>query len=120
MRDLLGAEAEGRGIVVAGLHCELRPIDGASVETRRSAGLEAAAAQAERFECFAQQDRGGFAAASRGILLLAAVDQAVEKCSGGDDDGLRADGAAVAQLDAAAGCQLSVDTVVSSPSSDLS
>jgi hypothetical protein len=34
-------------------------------------------------------------------LLLAAMDQPVQKCSGGDDDGPRANGAAVAQLDAA-------------------
>ena len=51
-------------------------------------------------ERFAQENGGRFAAASGGILLLAAVDQAVEKGAGGDDDGLGADGAAVAELDA--------------------
>ena len=35
-----------------------------------------------------------------GILLLAAVDQAVEKSSCSDDYGWRADGAAVAEFDA--------------------
>src|SRR5882724_1294621 len=44
MGDALGAEAKGRGIGVARLHGELRPVDGASVETRRSAGLQAATA----------------------------------------------------------------------------
>ena len=81
---------------------KLRPVDGASVEPRRSARLQAAAAQAKLLQRFAQQNGVGLAAASGGILLLAAVDQPVEKCSGGDDDGLRADGAAVAELDAAA------------------
>ena len=106
VRDLLGAEAERRRVVVAGLHRELRPVDGASVEARWRASLEAAAAQAERLERFAEQDGGGFAAASGGILLLAAVDESVEKRAGGDDDGLCADGAAVAELDASS--QLSV------------
>ena len=100
MRDALGAEAEGRGIDVAGLLCEARPVDGASVEARRSAGLEAAAAQAEILQRLAEQDGGGLAGASGGILLLAAVDEAVEKGSGGDDDGVGADGAAVAEVDA--------------------
>ena len=100
MRDALGAEAEGRGIGVAGLRCEARPVDGAAIEARRRAGLEAASAQAEILQSFAEQDGVGLAGASGRILLLAAVDEAVEKSSGGDDDGVRADGAAVAELDA--------------------
>ena len=89
MRDPPGAKAERRGIVVTGLHLKLRPVDGAAVEARRRAGLEAATAQAELLERFAQKHGGRFAAASGGILLLAAVDQAVEKRAGRDDDGLR-------------------------------
>src|SRR5207253_3041263 len=69
-------------------------------EARRRAGLEAAATQAEQLERFAQQLRRRLTGASRGISLLAAVNEAVEKRSGGDDDCLRADGAAIAQLDA--------------------
>ena len=49
---------------------------------------------------FAEQDGGWFAGASGRVLLLAAVDQAVEESAGGDDDGLGADGAAVAKADA--------------------
>ena len=56
MRDALGAETERCGIVVAGLHGEARPVDGASVEAGRSAGLEAASAQAEILQRFAEQD----------------------------------------------------------------
>ena len=104
MSDALGAEAEGRGIDVAGLKLELRPVDGAAVEARRRAGLQAAAAKAELLQRFAEQDGGGFAGASGGILLLAAVDESVEESAGGDDDGVGADGAAVAKADAAADC----------------
>ncbi len=50
MSDAAGAETEGRGIGIAGLHFEAGPVDGAAVEARRSAGLEAAAAQAELLE----------------------------------------------------------------------
>ena len=89
VRDALGAEAERGGIGVAGLHLKARPVDGAAVEARRRAGLEAASAQAELLQGFAEQDGGGFAGASGGILLLAAVDQAVEEGAGRDDDGLR-------------------------------
>src|SRR5208283_4004026 len=101
MRDRPGAEAEGRGVVITGLHGELRPVDGAAVEPRWSARLEAAATQAQRLERFSQQYGRGFAAASGRILLLAAVDDPVEKRSRGDDHGLRAHGASIAQLDAA-------------------
>src|ERR1035437_9869991 len=105
VRHAPGAEAEGRGVVVAGLYFKFRPVDTAPVETRRSAGLQAAAAQAERLQRFAQQYRIGLAAAPRGILLLAAVDEPVQKCSGSDDDGLRGDGASIAQLYAKNSCQ---------------
>ena len=103
--DAAGAEAERRGIGVAGLRLKARQVDGAAIEARRRAGLEAAVAEAERLEVFAEQHGGGFAAASGGIGLLAAVDEAVEERSGGDDDGAGANRASVAQaqaLDAAA------------------
>ena len=54
MRYPLGAEAEWSGIFVTWLEREARPVNGASVEARRSAGLEAAAAQAELLESFAE------------------------------------------------------------------
>ena len=69
LRDLLCAEAEGRGIGVAGLKLESRPVDGAAIEARRRAGLEAASAKSESFERFAEQMRGRFAAASCGIVF---------------------------------------------------
>ena len=57
-------------------------------------------AQAEPLQGFAQQDRRRLAAASGGILLLTAVNQPVQERAGGDDDGLRAHGAAVSELHA--------------------
>src|SRR5207253_6281542 len=108
LRDLFGAKAEGRGVGVAGLGLEARPINGASIEARRSAGLEAAATQAEQLERFAQQLRRRLAGAPGGIRLLAAVNEAVEKSSRGDDDCLRAHGAAIAQLDAASDALLAI------------
>ena len=88
MRHALGAEAEGSGVGIARLHREARPVDGASVKARRRSGLQPAAAQAELLQSLAEQNCVGFAGASGGILLLAAVDQSVEKSAGGDDDGL--------------------------------
>src|SRR6266849_1817893 len=96
-----GAETEWCGIGIARLFLKTRPVDGASVETRGSAGLEAATAQAKLLQSFAKKHGGRLAGASGGILLLAAVDQAVEERTGGDDDGASTDGAAVAQADAA-------------------
>ena len=98
--DLFGAEAEGRGIGVAGLLFEGVPADGAAVEAGRGAGLEAAGAQAEGAQRFAEEDGGGLAAAAGGIALFAAVDEAVEEGAGGDDGGAGEEVAAVAELEA--------------------
>ena len=114
--DLLGAEAEGSGIGVAGLLFEGIPADGAAVEAGRRAGLEAAGAQAEGAQCFAEQDAGGLAAAAGGIALFAAVDEAVEEGAGGDDGGAGKEVAAVAELeaeDAATGADGREDTIPS-------
>src|SRR5258708_2082483 len=55
LRDLFCAEAERRGIGIAGLGFESRPVDGAAVETRRRARLQAAAAQTQQLERLAQK-----------------------------------------------------------------
>ncbi len=68
LRDPAGAEAERRGVGVARLRGETRPVDGAAIQTRRRAGLEAAAAQAQRLQKFAQQHGSRLAAASGGIM----------------------------------------------------
>src|SRR5437667_10349546 len=77
MSDALGAKAERRGIGIAGLKLEAGPVDGAAIETGRSASLKPAAAQAELLQGFAQEDRSRFTRTSRRILLVTAVDQTV-------------------------------------------
>src|SRR5882762_9667895 len=88
----LGAEAERRGIGIARLLSEAGPVDGASVQARRGASLKPATAQAEIFQCFSQKHRVRFARAPGRILLLATVNQAVEKSTSRNDHGLRAYG----------------------------
>src|SRR6476469_7785360 len=100
MRDPPGTKAERGGIVVTGLHLKLRPVDGAAIEARRRSRLEPATAQPKLLERFAQKHGGRFTGASGGILLLATVDQAIEKRAGRDDDRGGADGAPVAKADA--------------------
>ena len=100
LRNGVRAEAEGRGHGIAGLHFELRKVNGAAVEARRRSGLQAAHFKAHAAQRFAQHHGRWFTRASGGILLLAAVDEAVEKGSGGDHHGSGFDGAAVAQQDA--------------------
>src|SRR6185437_5747823 len=101
MRDALGTETERRRVGISGLNRKPRPVNRSAIEARRSACLHAASAQAELLERFAQQDRIRLARTARRILLLAAMDESIEKCSGGDDDGRSSHGASVAQLDAA-------------------
>ena len=100
MRDPPGTKAERGGIVVTGLHLKLRPVDGAAIEARRRARLEPATPQSKLLEGISQKHGGGFAGASRGILLFAAMDQAVQKRAGRDDDSGGADAASVAEADA--------------------
>ena len=100
--DLLRAEAERSQIFVSGLLLELAPVDGAAVEARGCSGLEAATAQAKLLERFAEEDGGWFSVTTGGIGLLVAMDESVEECTCRDDDGMGADGAAVAKADAGA------------------
>ena len=66
----------------------------------RRAGFQSAGPKAEGAEGFAEQDRGGLAAAAGGVALFAAVDEAVEEGSGGDDGGAGEEIAAVAEFEA--------------------
>jgi transcriptional antiterminator Rof (Rho-off) len=100
MRHALGPEAEGRRVGVARLQREARPVDRASIKPRRRSRLQTAAAQAELLQRLAEQNCVRFPGTSGRILLLAAVDQSVEKSAGGDDYSLRADRAAIAQPNA--------------------
>src|ERR1017187_4393344 len=100
VHHLLCPEAERRGVRIAGLLFECLPANGAAVEARRCAGLEAASPKSEGPQRFAEQDRGRFAAAAGWIALLAAMNEAVQKRAGCDDGGACQQSAAIAQLEA--------------------
>src|SRR5580704_1331251 len=101
MGDALGAEAEWRGIGIAGLNLEARPVDGASIEARGRTSLEAAAAQAKILEGFAEEDGIWLTRAASRILLLSAMDEAVQERARGDNHGEGTDSAAIAEADSA-------------------
>src|SRR5258707_12150766 len=82
LRDLFGAEAEGRGIGVSGLYFELAPVDGAAVQPWRCSGLEPAAAPAQQLERFTKKLGRWPAAAPGRIALLAPMNTSVGKGSG--------------------------------------
>src|SRR5664280_367129 len=92
------SKTERRRVFIPRLLDELRPVDGAAIQARRGSRLEAALAQTQPLQGLAQQDAGRFATAPRRVLLLAAVDDAIEKCPGGDDHRSGVDHAPIAQL----------------------
>src|ERR1700734_2473110 len=99
MRHALGAEAEGRGVGVSRLHREARPVNAAAIQARRRSRFQSATAQPQFLQRFTQQNRSRLPRAPGRILLLAVVNQAIQKSSGSDDHSLRAHGAAIAELD---------------------
>ena len=96
-----GAKAKGSRIHIARLPLKARPVNGAPVQTRRRPGLEPASAQAELLERFAQQNGCGLSRTSRRILLLAAVNQPVQKSSRRNDDHFSRDAPPIAEQNAA-------------------
>src|SRR5690242_7548812 len=68
MRDALGPETEGRGIVVAGLLLKARPVDSAAIEAGRRAGFESAIAQAELLQSFSEKHGCRFTRAPGSVL----------------------------------------------------
>ena len=54
LMNFLRAEAERSGIFVAGLFSEARPVDRATVETGRCAGLQTASTQSKQLQRLAQ------------------------------------------------------------------
>ena len=100
LHDLLCAKAERSGIVIAGLHRKTRPVDGASVETRRCACLQAASAKSKQFERLAQKLRWRLTRTPCGVGLLSAMNQAIEERACGDDHSASLNLPAIAQLNA--------------------
>jgi hypothetical protein len=87
LHDFLGPEAEGRRLRVARLLLEGLPANRPPVQPRRRAGLQPASAQPQRSQSLAQQNAGRLSASPRRILLLAAVNQPIQKRAGGDNCG---------------------------------
>src|ERR1700685_3357393 len=100
MRNAPCAKAERRRIGIARLHSKARPVDAAPIEPRRRSRLKPATAQPQLLPRLAEPHRCWFARAPRRVLLFAAMNQSVEKCSGSDDYGLRSNRASVPKLDA--------------------
>src|SRR6266852_1655951 len=92
MRHALGAEAERSGISVARLLLESGPVNGASIKARRRSCFQPASAQSQLLQRLSKQDCVRFSRTPGRILLLAAMNQAVEKRAGGDNHSLRANG----------------------------
>ncbi len=88
-------EREGLGRIVAALHLEAAPIDGAAVEAGRRPGLEPAHAKAEPVEARRQPEGRGLADAPGRDLALADMDQPVEEGAGGEHDGAGGEAAPV-------------------------
>ncbi len=95
------AKAKRSRVHIARLSLEARPVNGAAVKPRRRPGLEPASAQPKLLERFAKQNRRRFSRPSRGILLLAAMDQTVKKSSRGDYDHIGRNAPPIAQQDTA-------------------
>ena len=111
MANTLSAKTKRCGIVISCLYLELRPVNGASIQPRRRACLEPATSQPELLQRLAEKNRSRFSRSSRRILLLAAMNQPIKKCSGGDDDRGCAHRAAVPQSNTASNAPLRVGRV---------
>ena len=101
MRNSPSAKAKWSRVCIARLLFEARPVNSAPIKPRRRSGLETASAQAKLLERFAEENGSRFARAAGGILLLPAMNQPVKKSSGGDNDSIGRDAAAVTQENAA-------------------
>ncbi len=95
--DALGQRRERLRRLVAGLHLDRAPVDGAAVEPRRRAGLEAAERKSEPLQRERQADRRRLADAAGRGLALADMDQAAQEGAGGEHDGPCPDLASVRQ-----------------------
>ena len=84
---VVGQEGEGSGRVVAVLHLEAVPVDGAAVEPGRGAGLEPAHAQAQAVEPGGEAKGWGLVDAAGRDLALADMNEAAQEGAGGEHDG---------------------------------
>ena len=83
-RMLFNAAEEGkhRHRIIAGLDLQHRIVNGAAVQTRRSAGLESTHWQLQFAQTFGQRDRGRVAKTSSAKVFQPNVDQSIEEGTG--------------------------------------
>ncbi len=105
-RDPVGEKREGPGRVVAVLHFEPVPANGAAVEAGRGAGLEPAHVKAERIQPGRESKGRGLVDAPRRDLALADMDEAAQERAGGEDDGAGREAPSIAGDDAGHGAGL--------------
>ena len=99
--DALGQHRERLRHIVARLHLERRPIDGAAIEPRRRAGLQTAEREAGIFQRARKTERRRFADAAGRNLLFADMDEAAQKGAGGENHRAAGNLAPVGEFDAA-------------------
>ena len=85
VRDPLGQRRERLRRLVAGLHLQARPVDGAAVEPRRRAGLQPAERKPKPLERRDKPSRRRLADPAGRRLLLADMDQAAQERAGGQN-----------------------------------
>jgi len=95
--DALGQGGERHRRVVARLHLQRRPVDGAPIQPCRGSSLQARQREAGAGQRRRQTVGRRVTHPAGRPALLAAMDQAAQEGAGGDDDGTRADTAAVGQ-----------------------
>ena len=95
MRHALGSKTKWRGIDVAGLRLEFRPVNAAPIQPRRGSSLKTAPTQPEALQRLTEKHRRRLPRSTSRSLLFAAVDQPIQKCSSCNDDGARANPAVV-------------------------
>ena len=98
--DAFGQRRERLRRLVAGLHLQARPVDGAAVEARRGAGLQPSERKADALQGPRQADGGRLADPAGRGLLLADMDQAAQERAGGQDHGAGPEFAAIGQANA--------------------
>ena len=98
LHNLLGPEAEWRRVHIARLFFKGVPLDRPPIQPRRRPCLQPASPQAQCSQRFSQQHRGRFAASSRRIPLLAAVNQPIQKRARSNNRGSGQQPAPIAQF----------------------
>ena len=89
------------GRIIARLHLQRRPIDGAAIEPRRRSGFQACRAQSPRVRASLQGPAPALRRRGRREFAFADVDEAAQECAGGQNHDAAGQRAAIGEFDAA-------------------